>query len=169
MPFVVMARVGMAGPGTGELPMSTTAASIATVAPTFESSTSHAPATPLWRSTARAGAVAAAATTAVAAVALAAGVPLEISGEPIPVASFAQLTLIGAALGLVLAKALGRWATRPRRTFTTATVALTALSIVPDLMPDATVATKVTLVATHVVAAALVIPAIARHLPERTR
>jgi hypothetical protein len=155
--------------------MSTITAPVATVpttaatVPTDQPTTGHAPAKPLWRSTARAGVVAAAATTVVAAGALAAGVPIEISGEQIPVASFAQLTLIGAALGLVLAKALGRWAARPRRTFVAATVALTALSIVPDLMPDATVATKATLVVTHVVAATLVIPAIARRLPDHTR
>jgi len=146
----------------------TTITPATTAIPTTDT-TSPVSATPLWRSTARAGVVAAVATTAVAAGALAAGVPLEISGEPIPVASFAQLTLMGAALGLLLATALRRWAARPRRTFTAATVALTVLSVVPDLMPDAAVATKATLVATHVVAAALVIPAIARRLAEGTR
>ena len=146
----------------------TTITPATTAIPTTDT-TSPVSATPLWRSTARAGVVAAVATTAVAAGALAAGVPLEISGEPIPVASFAQLTLMGATLGLLLATALRRWAARPRRTFTAATVALTVLSVVPDLMPDAAVATKATLVATHVVAAALVIPAIARRLAEGTR
>ncbi|HKE77095.1 MAG TPA: DUF6069 family protein [Acidimicrobiales bacterium] len=146
----------------------TTITPATTAIPTTDT-TSPVSATPLWRSTARAGVAAAVATTAVAAGALAAGVPLEISGEPIPVASFAQLTLMGATLGLLLATALRRWAARPRRTFTAATVALTVLSVVPDLMPDAAVATKATLVATHVVAAALVIPAIARRLAEGTR
>lgn len=135
----------------------------------FTSTTTSPATTPMWRTAARTGVVAAVATTAVAVCALAAGVPLEISGEQIPVASFAQLTLIGAALGLLLAKAVARWASRPRHTFTVATVALTALSIVPDLMLDATVATKATLVATHLAAAALVIPAIARRVPESTR
>jgi hypothetical protein len=124
---------------------------------------------PLWRTGARAGLVAAVATTAVAAVALAAGVPVAIEGEQIPVLGFAQLTLMGAAVGVGLAKALARWASRPRRTFMTTTVALTALSIVPDLMVSATTATKLVLIATHLVAAAIVIPALADRLPGPTR
>ncbi len=122
--------------------------------------------TPLWRTGARAGLVAAAATTAVAAVATGVDVPLEIDGEQIPLLAFAQLTLLCTALGVVLAKALTRWAARPRRTFVAATVALTALSVVPDLAATATTATKVVLIATHLVAAAIVIPAVARRLAE---
>jgi hypothetical protein len=47
-------------------------------------------------------------------------------------------------------------------------VALTGLSFVPDLAIAATSATKVVLMATHVVAAALVVPALAGRLPERS-
>jgi hypothetical protein len=79
------------------------------------------------------------------------------------------LTLLCTAIGVVLAKALARWAATPRRTFTAATVALTVLSIVPDLIAPATAATKLVLMATHVVAAAIVIPAVAGRLPDRTR
>jgi hypothetical protein len=124
--------------------------------------------TPLWRTGAVAGLAAGVATSVVAAVALAAGVPVAIEGEPIPVAGFAQLTLMCTAVGVVLAKALARWASRPRRTFTAATVALTALSIVPDLTVAATPATRLVLITTHLVAAAIVIPAIAHRLPHRT-
>lgn len=120
--------------------------------------------TPLWRTTALAGTTAALATAAVAAAALAADVPLEIDGEQIPVAGFAQLTLICTAIGLLLAKTFTRWATKPQRTFVATTVTLTALSIVPDLTVTATTATRVVLVATHIVAAALVIPALSRRL-----
>jgi hypothetical protein len=69
------------------------------------------------------------------------------------------------AIGVLLAKALQRWSARPGRTFVVATVALTVLSVVPDLtMAGITTASRVVLVATHVVAAAVVIPALARRL-----
>jgi Family of unknown function (DUF6069) len=122
-----------------------------------------------WRTGARAGVVAAVATTAVAAVALAVDVPLEVDGEQIPLAGFAQMTLLCTAIGLVLAKALGRWAAAPRRTFTTATVVLTALSLAPDVAVSATTATKLVLVTTHLVAAAILIPPLAGRLPDRRR
>ena len=125
--------------------------------------------TPLWRTGATAGVVAAVATTVVAAVALAADVPLALDGEQIPLAGFAQMTLLGAAIGVVLAKALSRWSAMPRRTFVAATVALTALSTVPDLAAPATAASKIVLIATHLVAAAIVIPAVAGRLADRTR
>jgi cytochrome bd-type quinol oxidase subunit 2 len=137
---------------------------VATAATTTEPRT-----TPVWRTGARAGVLAAAATTGVAAVALAAGVPLEVDGEQIPLAGFAQLTLLCTVVGVLLAKALARWAARPQRTFTATAVALTGLSFVPDLVVSASSGTKLVLVATHVVAAALVIPALAARLPEPTR
>lgn len=142
---------------------------IGTAATVTPDTTTEARITPLWRTGARAGVVAAGATTAVAAVAMAVDVPLEIRGEQLPLASFAQLTLICAAIAVVLGKALTRWAARPQRTFIGATVALTALSLVPDLTITATAATKVVLIATHLVAAAIVIPAVAGRLPDRAR
>jgi Family of unknown function (DUF6069) len=114
-----------------------------------------------------AGLVAAAATTAVAAVSSAAGVTLEVGGEAIPLAGFAQMTLLGVVLGVVLAAALRRWAATPRRTFTTATVGLTVVSLGPDLAVSASTTTKLVLMATHLVAAAIVIPGLARCLPQR--
>jgi Family of unknown function (DUF6069) len=42
---------------------------------------------------------------------------------------------------------------------------LTALSLVPDVAADAAAATKMLLMLAHLVAAAIVIPAIARRLP----
>ena len=44
------------------------------------------------------------------------------------------------------------------------TVVLTALSLVPDAIADAATATKALLMVTHLVAAAIVIPAVARRL-----
>jgi hypothetical protein len=121
----------------------------------------------LVRAGAVAGVVAAVATTVIAAVAHAAGVSLETApGEQIPVLGFGQLTLFFTAVGIVLATVLRRRARNPRSTFVKTTLVLTALSIVPDLLLSADTATKVTLVASHLVAAAIVIPALAAHLPE---
>jgi hypothetical protein len=144
-----------------------------TAAPTapaaLDTTTSRPRTSRAWRTGARAGVLAAAATTGVAALALAAGVPLEVDGEQIPLAGFAQLTLMSTVVGVLLATALGRWAARPQRTFTAAAIALTAVSFVPDLVIDASPATKLVLIATHVVAAAIVIPALAGRLPEQSR
>ena len=87
-----------------------------------------------------------------------------MSGAPIPVTGFATLTAIFSLVGLVLALVLARFAARPRTAFVRTTVALTVLSLVPDVIADATPATKALLMLTHLVAAAIVIPAIARRL-----
>jgi hypothetical protein len=87
-----------------------------------------------------------------------------VQGERIPPAGFAELTLVGAVIGVVLAKAFARWADRPRRTFVGVTMALTALSLVPDVIADASIATRIVLMLTHVVAAAIVIPRLAARL-----
>jgi len=120
----------------------------------------------LWKTGAVAGVSAAVATTVCAALAQAADVPLKVSGESIPALGFGQLTLVGAILGTILAVTLSRWARRPRRTFVTTTIALTALSIIPDVTADATTATQVVLALSHVVAAAIVIPALASRLSD---
>jgi hypothetical protein len=108
------------------------------------------------------GAVAAAVTTAAAAVVHAAGVPFAVDGEMIPLAGFAQMTLLGAIIGGLLLAVTNRFSAHPRRRFIQITSVLTALSCVPSvaLPPDA--ATKVALVALHVLAAAIVVPPLAR-------
>jgi len=121
----------------------------------------------LWRPALVVGIAASAATAALAATAHAAGVSLDVDGEPIPVLGFANLTFICVALGYLLAIAVRRWAARPRHTFVVTTLGLTALSFLPDLMvPDTAPSTRLVLMATHVVAAAIVIPAIASRLSE---
>jgi hypothetical protein len=109
-------------------------------------------------------ALASIATPIVAAAGHAAGISLDISGQPIPVLGFATLTAFFSVIGLVLALILARVARHPRSTFVRTTVVLTVLSLVPDVIVDATTATKVLLMLTHVVAAAIVIPATARRL-----
>ncbi|MET8045554.1 DUF6069 family protein [Micromonospora sp. NPDC005215] len=107
---------------------------------------------------------ASAATMTVAAVGHAAGVSLDVADGPIPVAGFGMLTAAFSLVGVVIAALLSRFARHPRRVFVRTTVVLTALSLVPDVIVDAGAATKVLLMLTHLVAAAIVIPAVARRL-----
>ncbi|OLT05562.1 hypothetical protein BJF90_00325 [Pseudonocardia sp. CNS-004] len=108
--------------------------------------------------------LAGAATMAVAVVGRAAGISVDIAGAPIPVPGFATLTVIFSVIGLLIAVGLRRFARRPRTTWIRTTVALTVLSLVPDVLIDAAIATKLLLMVTHLVAAAIVIPAVARRL-----
>jgi hypothetical protein len=107
---------------------------------------------------------AAVATALVAAAGQAVGISTAVSGTPIPPSGFAVLTVMFSVLGLGIATALRRFAQHPRTAWLRTTVALTVLSFVPDVLADATVSTKVLLMVTHVVAAAIVIPAVARRL-----
>jgi hypothetical protein len=88
-----------------------------------------------------------------------------VGDEAIAVLGFAVLTAGFSLVGLILAAVLSRTARRPRSTFIRTTVVLTVLSLVPDVIVDAAPATKALLMLTHVVAAAIVIPAVARRLP----
>jgi Family of unknown function (DUF6069) len=112
-----------------------------------------------------AAAVASCATTAVAAAGNAVGISLDMAGQPIPALGFGTLTAVFSLVGLVLAAVLARIARHPHSTFVRTTVVLTVLSLVPDAIADAGTATKALLMLTHLVAAAIVIPAIARRLP----
>ena len=111
-------------------------------------------------------AVAAAALNAVvAALARAAGVDLEVSGgEVIPVSGIAFVTVVLSALGLLIAAALSRWSGSPVQWWLRTTVALTAVSLVPPFLAAADAATAVTLVGLHLLAAAVVVPTVARTL-----
>jgi peptidoglycan/LPS O-acetylase OafA/YrhL len=117
----------------------------------------------LRRTTVVAGLVAAAVTTAVAAAVHAAGVSFEVGGEMIPLASFAQMTFLGAVIGGVLLAVLNRRSRAIRRRFVQTAVALAALSCVPSVTWPDDASTKVALVALHVLAAGIVVPALVRH------
>ena len=119
---------------------------------------------PLLRVGAASGAVAAVATTLVVVVARAFDVAVSIDGEAIPLFGFAQLTLVGALIGVALARVISSRARHPRRTFTVATIVLTAVSIVPDVLVDASTGSRFVLALTHVVAASIVVPALAQRL-----
>jgi hypothetical protein len=109
------------------------------------------------------------ATTLAAALARAADVDFEIpdGGETIPLSGFAVVTGFFSVVGVVLAAALLRWSTRPAERFVQTTVALTAISLIPPLLSEADTATTIALLGLHLVAAAVVIPTLARYL--RTR
>lgn len=111
---------------------------------------------------------AALATVAVAATAQALDVSLETGpGETIPVAEFGQLTLLFTVIEVMIARTIGRRSVQPRVAFIGTTMVLTALSLVPDVILSIDLATKATLVLTHLVAPAIVIPALFSCLPER--
>ncbi|QMV12174.1 hypothetical protein GJU35_05620 [Streptomyces lincolnensis] len=109
-------------------------------------------------------------------VARAAGVPMSAASPgateaaDIPVGGFAGGVLFWSLAGIVLAMALARWAKRPARTFTVATVVLTVLSLAgPAAAPHTAVSTQIVLAVSHLVAAAVIIPVLARRLAHRDR
>jgi hypothetical protein len=128
--------------------------------PRSTTDTSTATRVPTWKSGLGTAVIAAAVTTAVAAALRAVGVPLDIDGEAIPIAGFAQMVLLFSVVGVVMARHMRRV------TFLRTTVVLTVLSIVPDVFADTGAATKLSLMLTHVVAAAIVIPRLARPLAD---
>jgi hypothetical protein len=101
-------------------------------------------------------AVGAVVTTLLAVALQAAGVGLEIDGESIPALAFAQMVALGGIVGIVLARHVSR------TTFLRATVVLTALSCVPSIALADTAGDKLGLVLTHLVAAAIIVPRLAR-------
>ena len=105
------------------------------------------------------GAIAAICTTVVAVIASAADVSLEVDATAIPIPAFAWWTLVGAALGVVLARLL-----RERRRFVVVTVVLAGLSLIPAIAAPDDTATKAVLVGNHLLAAAIIIPTLSRRL-----
>jgi hypothetical protein len=139
--------------------MSTTTASLALATTTTRRF-------PVLKAGARAGAVAAVATTAIAVATHAAGVSFaDRTGESIPWFAFAQLTFIGALMGVGLAAAVRRKASQPQRTFTRTAWTLAVVSCAAPTLIGLETASVGVLVVEHLVAAAIIIPAIAARLP----
>ena len=109
-----------------------------------------------WKRGLATGAVAAVVVTAVAAVFQAAGHTLSVDDGAIPLASFAQMILLSTVVGIVVARHTSR------TTFFRAAVALTVLSCVPDIAWGDGFVSTAGLVLTHVVAAAIIVPRLAR-------
>ena len=105
-------------------------------------------------------------TTLAAALARAVGVDFEVpdGGETIPLPGFAVVTGFFSVVGIVIAGALLRWSARPAARFVQTAVTLTAISMVPPFLSGAHAATVTTLLALHLVAAAVMIPTLARSL-----
>ncbi|MDI2125223.1 DUF6069 family protein [Yinghuangia seranimata] len=155
---------------TASLPRTTTTAA----APTVPARTA-VPVKTLLRTSATALVLGAAAAEAVSLTARAFDVPLRSSGfgdgaaETIPVGGFALATLMYGLIGVALAFALRRWAKTPARTFTRVCVALTALSFVPlPVVNHTATSTRIVLALTHIAAAVVIVPMIARRLADRS-
>jgi hypothetical protein len=151
-----------------------TSASPSATAPSGSSLSSLLAARPVWLVGVVAAVVAAVATTLVVLVALGAGVPMQAApstaaaGEDIPISAFAMLTVIFTAVGTIVAMALARWAKRPAPIFLIVTIVLTIVSFAgPATTSYATTATRLVLDLTHIVAAAIVIPALTLRLAAR--
>ncbi len=135
-------------------------------APTGQLSTHGRQRRPLLLPGLAAAAAAAVTVTTVAALAMAVGVDFELpdGGKSIPLVGFTQLTFTFSVVGILIALAIRRWASQPARTWVRTAVALTALSLVPPFLVDANLLAECTLVLAHLIAAAIVIPVIARRL-----
>jgi hypothetical protein len=109
-------------------------------------------------------------TALAAALARAVGVDFEVpdGGETIPLPGFAVVTGFFSFVGTGIALALRRWSARPAERFVWTTVSLTALSLVAPLVSGAAIATITALIALHLVAAAVMIPSLARSLRIRS-
>jgi hypothetical protein len=114
--------------------------------------------------------VAMVATTLAATLARAVGVDFEVpeGGEAIPLSGIAVVTGFFSVVGSVIAVALLRWSARPAERFVWTAVTLTVISLVPPLVSGASTATMAALIALHLVAAAVMIPTLARSLRTRT-
>ena len=79
--------------------------------------------------------------------------------QAIPIPAFAWWTLVGAALGVVLARLL-----RERRRFIVVTTVAAGLSLIPAIAAPDDTATKAVLVGIHLLAAAIIIPTLSQPL-----
>ncbi len=119
----------------------------------------------VWKHGVAAAVVASVATTVLAAVASAAGISFaDSTGASIPIAGFAELTLVFSLVGIGIAAVMARKVRRPQRAFVRTAVALTALSVVPDLTFGFDAGSAATLITLHTVAAAIVVPTLAERL-----
>jgi hypothetical protein len=115
-----------------------------------------------------------AAIEAYAAIVRAAGVPMQ-AGAPgahtaqhLTAGTFAAAVFLCTLTGTALALLAARFSDRPARTFAVTTVLLTAVSLASPLDAAHTAgSTKLFLACGHLIAAAIIIPALARQLPSR--
>ena len=90
------------------------------------------------------------------------------AAQAITPANFAMGTLICTFWGTLLAIVLARRATNPARTWVRTSTVLVAISLVFPLAASHTaVSTKLTLAVAHLIAAAIIVPALAHRLRQR--
>jgi hypothetical protein len=149
--------------------------SITLTIPTVEPETRHGAARPVWVVAAKAGATATLTTVGYGVAVRAAGVPMKAGGlgahlaKPVTASSFATGTIICAFWGAVLAVLIARYAQRPKRTFVAVAMCLTAISLVGPGAAGATpIQTKLALGFAHLLAAAIIVPALVRRLPDNS-
>ena len=87
-----------------------------------------------------------------------------VAGRPVAWWSVRAGTGIPVVVGVVIAAALRQWSDRPVQWWWRTTIALTVVSLVPPFLAATDTATALTLVLLHLIAAALVVPAVARTL-----
>ena len=146
----------------------------ATTVPTTRAARAIDTIRPLWLVGLVAGLLGSAAAIVVALAAKALDVPMLVAESDtadtmqVPASGYLLFVMASTAVGVVLAYALARWAKHPARTFVIVGVVLTALSMgLPITTHQASTATRLVLGLTHVVAAAIIIPAIAHQLALR--
>jgi hypothetical protein len=167
VPFVERSEAGRNGRPADETEpeMSTTAITQVPTRVTPSVPSAAANRLPVWKDGVAAAFVASVATTVLGTVASAAGVSFaDGTGASIPIAGFAQLTIVFSLMGVGIAAVMARRARCPRPTFVRTAVALTALSFVPDLTFGFDAGSAATLISLHTVAAAIVVPTLAKRL-----
>ena len=99
------------------------------------------------------------------------GVPMRVAGvgshhaTPVSVGMFAMGTMVVTFWFTFAVILMARFAENPRRTYLRTALPLLALSLaVPVTAADTAVSTKLTLAAAHLIAAAIIIPVVARRL-----
>jgi hypothetical protein len=95
---------------------------------------------------------------------MAAGSVLDDAATPITVGMFAMGCAVSGFWGTIIAVLIARFARRPARTYVVTTSVLLAVSMVFPLFGVGALSTRIALALAHLVAAAIVIPAVARRL-----
>lgn len=133
----------------------TTSTATSTATTTAPARDRHAGRVP-WKRGVATGVAAAAVVTTVAVAFQAVGHALAVTDGVIPLPAFAQMVLLSTVVGIVLARHTSR------TTFYRVTAALTVLSCLPDIALGDGLLSKAGLILTHLVAAAIIIPRLAR-------
>ena len=144
--------------------------SVTTLAPNALTETTTTDRSP-WRVGATSTVVAAATAEVFTLAARALDVPMRAAdpgaaaAKAIPVGGIAMAVLMNAAVGLLLAAALFRWAKSPAKIFTAVATTYAALSLLGPVFATHThLATKVVLAVAHLIAAVIIIPRVSTAL-----